>query len=225
MSTYGFHTIHGRALPVAIGLKEARPETNVIAVGGDGDGLSIGGNHFIHAGRKNPNITYIMMDNEIYALTKGQCSPTSRTGTTTKCNPYAWTADRLNPVLMALSFNASYVARGHSGNVKQLEELISQGLEHKGFSFIHIVSPCVQYNKVSSFEKIKELVRDLPEDHDREDRANAMKYAFAPEGLYTGVFYKVERPTYEERYKEVISKAKQISGNNVTIKDIMKQFQ
>ena len=128
MSTYGFHTIHGRALPVAIGLKQARPETNVIAVGGDGDGLSIGGNHFIHAGRKNPNITYIMMDNEIYALTKGQCSPTSRTGTTTKCNPYAWTADRINPVLMALSFNASYVARGHSGDVKQLEKLIGQQL-------------------------------------------------------------------------------------------------
>lgn len=225
MSTYGFHTIHGRALPVAIGLKQAKPETNVIAVGGDGDGLSIGGNHFIHAGRKNPNITYIMMDNEIYALTKGQCSPTSRTGTTTKCNPYAWTADRLNPVLMALSFNASYVARGHSGDVKQLEKLILGGLEHKGFSFIHIVSPCVQYNKVSSFEKIKELVRDLPEEHDTEDRANAMKYAFAPEGLYTGVFYKVERPTYEDRYKEVITKAKQISGNDVTIKDIIKQFQ
>lgn len=225
MSTYGFHTIHGRALPVAIGLKQARPETNVIAVGGDGDGLSIGGNHFIHAGRKNPNITYIMMDNEIYALTKGQCSPTSRTGTTTKCNPYAWTADRLNPVLMALSFNASYVARGHSGDVKQLEKLILGGLEHKGFSFIHIVSPCVQYNKVSSFEKIKELVRDLPEEHDTEDRANAMKYAFASEGLYTGVFYKIERPTYEDRYKEVITKAKQISGNDVTIKDIIKQFQ
>ncbi len=225
MSTYGFHTIHGRALPVAIGLKEARPETNVIVVGGDGDGLSIGGNHFIHAGRKNPNITYIMMDNEIYALTKGQCSPTSRTGTTTKCNPYAWTADRLNPVLMALSFNASYVARGHSGDVKQLEKLILGGLEHKGFSFIHIVSPCVQYNKVSSFEKIKELVRELPDNHDTEDRANAMKYAFAPEGLYTGVFYKTERPTYEERYEEVIEKAKQISGNDVTIKDIIKQFQ
>ena len=225
MSTYGFHTIHGRALPVAIGLKQARPETNVIAVGGDGDGLSIGGNHFIHAGRKNPNITYIMMDNEIYALTKGQCSPTSRTGTTTKCNPYAWTADRINPVLMALSFNASYVARGYSGDVKQLEKLILGGLEHKGFAFIHIVSPCVQYNKVSSFEKIKELVRDLPENHNVEDRVNAMKYAFAPDGLYTGVFYKIQRPTYEERYQEVIAKAKQISGDSCTIKDVMKQFQ
>ena len=110
-------------------------------------------------------------------------------------------------------------------DVKQLEKLILGGLEHKGFSFIHIVSPCVQYNKVSSFEKIKELVRELPDNHDTEDRANAMKYAFAPEGLYTGVFYKTQRPTYEERYEEVIEKAKQISGNDVTIKDIIKQFQ
>ncbi len=225
MSTYGFHTIHGRALPVATGLKQANPKINVIAVGGDGDGLSIGGNHFIHAGRKNPDITYIMMDNEIYALTKGQCSPTSRIGTTTKCNPYAWTADRINPVLMALSFNASYVARGYSGNIKQLEQIIQGAVEHKGFSFVHIVSPCVQYNKVSSFEKIKELVCDLPSNHDLRDRVNAMKYAFAPEGLYTGVFYKSERPTYEERYKEVISKAKSLAGDNYTIEDSMKQFQ
>ena len=224
MSTYGFHSIHGRALPVAIGLKQANPKINVIAVGGDGDGLSIGGNHFIHAGRKNPNITYIMMDNEIYALTKGQCSPTSRIGTTTKCNPYAWTADRINPVLMALSFNASYVARSYSGDIQQLEELIYGGLKHKGFSFIHVISPCVQYNKVSSFEKIKELVRNLPENHDTSDRANAMKYAFAPEGLYTGVFYESIRPTYEERYEDVMAKAKQIAGDNYTIDDVIKQF-
>ncbi len=225
MSTYGFHSIHGRALPVAIGLKQARPDINVIALGGDGDGLSIGGNHFIHAGRKNPNITYIMLDNEIYALTKGQCSPTSRIGTITKCNPYAWTADRLNPVLMALSFNASYVARGYSGDVKQLEQLIIGGLEHKGFAFIHIISPCVQYNKVSSFEKIKEIVRNLPEEHDVQDRVNAMKYAFSSDGVYTGVFYKVQRPVYEQRYEDVISKAKEIAGNNITIKDVIKQFQ
>ena len=225
MATYGFHSIHGRALPVAIGLKQAKPEINVIAVGGDGDGLSIGGNHFIHAGRKNPNITYIMMDNEIYALTKGQCSPTSRIGTITKCNPYAWTADRINPVLMALSFNASYVARGYAGDVKQLEKLIFGGLQHKGFAFIHIVSPCVQYNKVSSFEKIKEIVRNLPDNHDLTDRVNAMKYAFSSDGLYTGVFYKVQRPTYEERYKDVISKAKQAVDSNFSIKDVIKQFQ
>ncbi len=225
MSTYGFHTIHGRVLPVAIGLKQAKPEINVIAVGGDGDGLSIGGNHFIHAGRKNPNITYIMMDNEIYALTKGQCSPTSRAGTITKCNPYAWTADRINPVLMALSFNASYVARGYSGDVNQLEKLILEGLKHKGFSFIHIISPCVQYNKVTSFEKIKEIIKYLPDNHDMTDKLNAMKYAFAPDGPYTGIFYKVERPTYEERFSEVISKSKQNITEPYTIKDVIKQFQ
>lgn len=225
MSTYGFHTIHGRVLPVAIGLKQAKPEINVIAVGGDGDGLSIGGNHFIHAGRKNPNITYIMMDNEIYALTKGQCSPTSRAGTITKCNPYAWTADRINPVLMALSFNASYVARGYSGDVNQLEKLILEGLKHKGFSFIHIISPCVQYNKVTSFEKIKEIIKYLPENHDVTDKLNAMKYAFAPDGPYTGIFYKVERPTYEERFNEVIIKSKQNIQESYTIKDVIKQFQ
>ena len=225
LSTYGFHTIHGRALPVAIGLKEAKPEINVIAVGGDGDGLSIGGNHFIHAARKNPNITYKMMDNEIYALTKGQCSPTSRKGTTTKCNPYAWTADRINPVLMALSFNASYVARGYSGDIKQLEELIKGGLEHQGFSFIHIISPCVQYNKVTSYENMHELIKRLPENHNIEDRVNAMAYAFAPDGPYTGLFYKVQRPTYEERYMDVISKAKELVGENYTVKDAMRQFQ
>lgn len=225
MSTYGFHTIHGRVLPVAIGLKQAKPEINVIAVGGDGDGLSIGGNHFIHAGRKNPNITYIMMDNEIYALTKGQCSPTSRAGTITKCNPYAWTADRINPVLMALSFNASYVARGYSGDVNQLEKLILEGLKHKGFSFIHIISPCVQYNKVTSFEKIKEIIKYLPDNHDVTDKLNAMKYAFAPDGPYTGIFYKVERPTYEERFNEVIIKSKLNIQESYTIKDVIKQFQ
>lgn len=224
MSTYGFHTIHGRALPVAIGLKQARVDINVIAVGGDGDGLSIGGNHFIHAARKNPNITYIMMDNEIYALTKGQCSPTSRIGTVTKCNPYAWTADRINPVLMALSFNASYVARGYSGDAVQLEKLILGGLKHKGFSFIHIISPCVQYNKVSSFEKIKEIIKPIPENHDTKDRLSAMGLAFSEEGLYTGLFYSIDKPTYEERYNDVIYKAQENIQDNFSINDVIKQF-
>lgn len=224
MSTYGFHTIHGRALPVAIGLKQARTDINIVTVGGDGDGLSIGGNHFIHAARKNPDITYIMMDNEIYALTKGQCSPTSRIGTVTKCNPYAWTADRINPVLMALSFNASYVARGYSGDLKQLEQLILGGLQHKGFAFIHVMSPCVQYNKVSSFEKIKEIIKYIPEDHSTLDRLNAMKFAFDDSGLYTGLFYKIDKPTYEERYLDVINTSKQNYPHGYTAKDAMKQF-
>lgn len=225
ISTYGFHSIHGRALPVAIGLKVANPKINIIAVGGDGDGVGIGGNHFIHAGRKNPNITYIMMDNEIYALTKGQCSPTSREGTITKTNPYTWTSDRINPILMALSFNVSYVARGYSGDIKQLENLIRGGLEHKGFSFIHIISPCVQYNKVTSFEKIKKLVKNLPSNHNIKDKIKAMTYAFEPNKIYTGLFYKEDRPVYEEKLQEVISKSKENITAEYTIKDVIKQFQ
>lgn len=224
LSTYGFHTIHGRALPLAIGLKQARPELNIVALGGDGDGLSIGGNHFIHAARKNPNITYIMMDNEIYALTKGQCSPTSRIGTVTKCNPYSWTADRINPVLMALSFNASYVARGYAGDLKQLERLITEGMEHEGFAFIHVLSPCIQYNKVSSFEHIKELIQELPDEHDITDRLSAMKFAFHDTNLYTGLFYKIEKPTYEQRYARVIEKSQEGISGTYTVRDAMAQF-
>ncbi len=224
LSTYGFHTIHGRALPLAIGLKQARPELNIVALGGDGDGLSIGGNHFIHAARKNPNITYIMMDNEIYALTKGQCSPTSRIGTVTKCNPYAWTADRINPVLMALSFNATFVARGYAGDLKQLEKLITEGMAHKGFAFIHVISPCIQYNKVSSFEHIKELVKPVPDDHDVSDRLSAMKFAFHETNLYTGIFYKIEKPTYEQRYSKIIEKAQENIEGEYTVLNAMEQF-
>lgn len=224
LSTYGFHTIHGRALPLAIGLKQARPDLNVVALGGDGDGLSIGGNHFIHAARKNPNITYIMMDNEIYALTKGQCSPTSRLGTVTKCNPYAWTADRINPVLMALSFNASYVARGYAGDLHQLEKLITDGMSHKGFAFIHVISPCIQYNTVSSFGHIKELINPIPDEHDVSDRLSAMKFAFHETNLYTGLLYKVDKPTYEERYEAVITTAQSGLEDEYTVKDAIAQF-
>lgn len=224
MGTYGFHSIHGRALPTAIGLKEARPDANVVVVGGDGDGLSIGGNHFIHASRKNPDITYILMDNEIYALTKGQCSPTSRKGTVTKCNPYAWTADRINPVLMALSFNATYIARGYSGDIKQLHQLIKGGLEHKGFSFIHVLSPCVQYNKISTFDYLKEIIKPVPSEHKIDDRLDAMKLAMDDEGVYTGLLYEIEKPVYEERYQNIIDIAKSKFGDKLTVKDIIKQF-
>ena len=117
--TYGFHSIHGRALPIATGIKVATPKRDVITVGGDGDGFSIGGNHFIHTSRKNPDITYIVMDNEIYGLTKGQNSPTSHEDLITKVNPYEAVEDRINPVLMALSFDTSFIGRGFAGDFAQ----------------------------------------------------------------------------------------------------------
>lgn len=223
--TYGFHSIHGRALPVAIGLKTVRPELTVTTVGGDGDGFSIGGNHFVHAARKNPNITYIVMDNEIYALTKGQNSPTSHMDLTTKINPYESVEERINPVLMALSCDTSFIARGFSGDLKQMKELIIQGMEHEGFSFIHILSPCVQYNHKVTYESLKERIRPLPENHDTTDKLSGMKLAFDPDYLYTGLFYKVNKPTFTEKLDSVQQKAiEKNGGNKATYEDLMKQF-
>ncbi|MDD3150577.1 MAG: thiamine pyrophosphate-dependent enzyme [Candidatus Gastranaerophilales bacterium] len=222
--TYGFHSIHGRALPTAMGLKVANPETEVVVVGGDGDGFSIGGNHFIHASRKNPNITYIVMDNEIYALTKGQNSPTSHS-ITTKVNPYEAIEDRINPVLMALSFDTSFIARGYSGNLPQLKDLIYKGMQHEGFSFIHVLSPCVQYNEKFTYDLLQERIRPLPENHDTKNRLAGMELAFDNKYLYTGLFYDVNKPTFDEKLASVRKGAKEKMDNKeLSYKEIMEQF-
>jgi 2-oxoglutarate ferredoxin oxidoreductase subunit beta len=222
---YGFHSIHGRALPIAMGLKSYRPEINVITVGGDGDGFSIGGNHFIHASRKNPNLTYIVMDNEIYALTKGQNSPTSHNDLTTKTNPYLPVEERINPVLMALSFETTFIARGFSGDIAQLKELLKKGLQHKGLSFIHVMSPCVQYNHKVTYETLKERIVQIPENHDITDRISGMKMAFTDKHLYTGLFYQVEKPTLDEKLGQICDMAKEKAGSeNYSVQEIMQQF-
>ncbi|MDD3420339.1 MAG: 2-oxoacid:ferredoxin oxidoreductase subunit beta [Candidatus Gastranaerophilales bacterium] len=223
-STYGFHSIHGRALPVAIGLSAARPDINVITLGGDGDGFSIGGNHFIHASRKNPDITYIVMDNEIYALTKGQNSPTSHDNVITKVNPYQAVEERVNPIMMALSFETSFVARGFSGDIAQLKSIIRQAMDHKGFSFVHVLSPCVQYNDKITFDSIKEHIKPIADDHDVTDRMAGMKLVFEPGYYYTGVIYKQERPTLQEKLDEVQSKAHPGHPEGQQVEELIQQF-
>lgn len=225
-STYGFHTIHGRALPVSTGIKTANPERTVVTVGGDGDGFSIGGNHFIHTSRRNPNITYIVMDNEIYGFTKGQNSPTSRKDLITKINPYQSVEDRINPVLMALSFNTTFIARTFSDDAEQMKNLITQGILHRGFSFIHILSECTQYNTDTRWENLKKRIRRLPENHDVTNRLDGMKLAFTDEHIYTGLFYKISEPTLQERLQEVYDIA--LDGKKVgeySIQDVLKQFE
>jgi len=225
-STYGFHSIHGRALPLSTGLKTANPERTVVTVGGDGDGFSIGGNHFIHTSRKNPDITYIVMDNEIYGLTKGQNSPTSHDDLITKVNPYEAIEERINPVLMALSFDTSYIARGFSGDPNQLKDLITRGIQHKGFSFIHVMSPCVQYNHKVTYDSLKQRIKKLPDDHDTKERIAGMKLAFTNENLYTGLFYDIDKPTFSEKLNEVNKLAlSKCNSGNCSLKDIMSQFE
>lgn len=171
IETYGMHTLHGRSLPVATGVKMANHELTVLVTGGDGDGFGIGGNHFTHTIRKNVDLTYIVMDNQIYGLTTGQTSPTSRIGMKTKSAPYGNIESPINPISMALAAGATFVARGFSGEQKHLTELIRQAIQHKGFSFLDVFSPCVTYNKDNTFQWFRPRVKKL-EDQAGHDASN-----------------------------------------------------
>src|ERR1044071_2198259 len=179
INTYGMHTLHGRALAVATGVKMANHELKVIVTGGDGDGFGIGGNHFIHTMRRNVDLLYIVMDNQIYGLTTGQTSPTSRKGMKTKSMPYGNVEEPINPITLALAAGATFVARGFSAEPKHLMNLMKQGLEHKGFSFIDVFSPCVTYNHDNTYAWFRERVKKLEDDpsYDSSDWHEAMKRA------------------------------------------------
>jgi len=206
MKTFGFHSVHGRALPVAQGLKMSRPDLTVVAVGGDGDFFSIGVGHLVHAALRNIDITVVVMDNEIYGLTKGQTSPTSPHGHVTKSTPYGLLASPFNPIATALSLNVSFVARGYSAKPKDMAALIEQGVQHKGFAFIHALSPCPTFYK--TFDAWDAATTPLPEDHSASDRGNAMVLAMETEKLYTGIFYREERPTMDQAAKQLTEQAR-----------------
>lgn len=206
MKTFGFHSVHGRALPVAQGLKLARPDLTVVAVGGDGDFFSIGAGHLIHAALRNIDITVVVMDNEIYGLTKGQTSPTSPHGHVTKSTPYGLLASQFNPVATLLSLNVSFVARGYSAKPKELGALIEQGIMHKGFSFIHALSPCPTF--FHTFDAWDASVTPIPADHDTSDRAKAVTLAMNTEKQYIGLFYKEDRPTMNDAAHQLAERAK-----------------
>ncbi len=186
---YAYHTAHGRALPTAIGVKAANPDLHVFVVGGDGDGLSIGGGHIPHAARRNPDMTYLILDNSIYGLTKGQGSPTSPFGMVTPTTPFGLEDPPLDPMRMFLSYGIGFVARGFSSDVKGTGALLRAAIEYKGFSVIQLISPCPTFNQVITFDFMKEHVQPVPEDHDPSDIKAAFSLALNTEHVYTGVFY------------------------------------
>lgn len=201
MNAYGFHGIHGRALPIAQGLKLANRDLTVVAAGGDGDGFAIGLGHTIHAIRRNVDITYIVMDNQVYGLTKGQTSPRSDMGFKTKSTPKGAIEATIAPLEMALTAGAGFVAQAFSSDVKQLTRLIEEGLKHKGFSLINVYSPCVTYNKINTYDWFKEHIINLEEDeaYDPYNRMVAMQKLMETGGLVTGLIYQnKERKSYEE---------------------------
>ena len=200
INAYGFHGVHGRSLPIAQGLKMANRELTVVAAGGDGDGFAIGMGHTVHAIRRNINITYIVMDNQIYGLTKGQTSPRSAEGFKTKSTPSGSIESALSPLEVALAAGATFVAQSFSSNLKQLTTLIEEGMKHEGFSFINVFSPCVTFNKVNTYEWFKEHIVDLEEtpDYDASNRVAAMTKIMETNSLVTGLIYQDKtRKSYE----------------------------
>src|SRR5712675_1421293 len=194
VNTYGMHTLHGRAVPVASGVQLANHKLKVIVTGGDGDGYGIGCNHLIHCMRRNYDLTYVVMNNQIYGLTTGQCSPTSLKGAKTKSTPYGNVENPINPLALALAGGATYIARGFSGNQKMLSELIAGGLRHRGFALIDVFSPCVTYNKDNTYQFFRPRVKDLAElKHDPTDFHAAMDRAMQwGDEIPIGLFWKRE---------------------------------
>ena len=206
LSSYGFHAIHGRALPVAEGIRWANHGLTVIATGGDGDGFGIGAGHFVHTMRRNVDLTYVTMDNQIYGLTTGQASPTSMMGQKTKSTPNGVIERPVDPIALALASGATYVARGFSGDVKHLADLVANGIQHRGFSFVDVFSPCVTYNKLNTFDFFRQRVYKLETSgHDPTNIGLAFQRAIEwGEKIPIGLFYKVDYPTYED-LEEVLS--------------------
>src|SRR5213594_4376668 len=155
---YGVHSLHGRAVAIATGIKLANHALNVVITGGDGDGYGIGLGHFVHAMRRNLDLTYVVMNNEIYGLTTGQASPTSEKDHKTKSTPEGVIENPINPLALALAAGATFVARGFSGDVKTLTDIMVRGIKHKGFALLDVMSPCVTYNKVNTYEWFRQRV-------------------------------------------------------------------
>lgn len=201
LKCYGFHGVHGRVLPTATGVAIANPGLTVIGVSGDGDGLSIGGGHLPHAARRNVDMVYLLLDNEVYGLTKGQISPTSPIGQQTKSTPFGSFEPPLNPIAMAIVYNASFVARGYSGKPKELAQVIGQAIDHRGFAFVQIISPCTTFNNI--YKTVAPRVKPLPEDHPLQDRQKALERAYDESTLWLGVFYREERPSLDENLERL----------------------
>ncbi len=196
-----FNSLHGRPVPPAIGAKIANPELVVIVVSGDGDGYGEGGNHFIHAARRNNDITYLVHNNQVYGLTKGQASPTSDFGFVTKTTPYG-AVSPLNPITLAIVSGASFVSRSFAGDTDHLSYLIKQGITHRGFALIDILQPCVSFNHKNTFSWYRERIYKLEDEHgyDPSDKKLALEKAQEwGERIPIGIIYREELPVYEDQ--------------------------
>ena len=220
-NSYGMHTLHGRSLPVATGAKLGNHELTVIVTGGDGDGYGIGGNHLSHTARRNVDLTYIVMNNQIYGLTTGQVSPTSNLGMKTKSTPFGSVEMPFNPITSSIMNGATFVARGYSGDVRHLSELMKKAIQHKGFSLIDIFSPCVTFNHDNDHPFFKDRVKKLEDEgHDFTDWQSACEKAMLwGDTIYTGLFFQTEEVANLGRREPILDQGGPLSGRPLGISE------
>ena len=220
-----FNGLHGRSLPVATGLKLANHEMTVIAVAGDGDCYGEGGNHLLHAIRRNIGIKLFVHDNQIYGLTKGQASPTSMEGIKTKNQPLGVFSEQFNPLAFAIALDCSFVARGFAGDTEHLKVLIKEAIGHDGFSLVDILQPCVTFNKINTFEWYRQRVYHLEAEYNPADRVEAFKRSLEwGDRIPLGILFKNNRPAYEKRMtiiedKPLVRQPFDISKVETTLKE------
>lgn len=213
-------------MPTALGAKAARPELTVLAIGGDGDGLSIGGGHIAHTARENVDMTYLLLDNSIYGLTKGQTSPTTPLDTRTKTNPYGSYDEPMEPIPMFLTYDASFIARTSTVDPKEMTSIITKAIKHKGFSIVYIYSLCVTF-PILKKDALKNMLEPLPKEYEPTNKLKAIEFAYSKEPVYTGIFYQVEKSTLEDRLQAEITKAcgdGNVCGNRLTDEQVMREF-
>lgn len=222
------NTLHGRTLPTATGAKLANSELTVIAIGGDGDGYAEGGNHFLHALRKNVNITYLVHDNQVFGLTKGQASPRTDLGMVTGTTPAGSAYEAFNPLAVAISLNGGFVARSYSADREHLVKTLQAAINHEGFAFVDILQPCVTFNKVNTYQWYRERVYDLNADPDYDPSDQKMAWERSWEWgdkIPIGIFYQKQRQTLDQSISVIKEQplVKQDFDNNV-VKEVVKQF-
>ncbi len=201
-----FNGLHGRPLPVATAIRLANHNMIVVAVAGDGDCYGEGGNHFLHAMRRNVNVKLFVHDNQIYGLTKGQASPTSQAGMVTKVQPFGVLLEPLNPVALAVAMDASFAARAYAGDTRFLAGMMTAAMRHRGFALVDILQPCVTFNKLNTYRWYHDRVYNVGPEHDAADREAAFRLALQQEKIPTGVIYKRERPLLEDEIPVIAGK-------------------
>ena len=205
INAHGLNTLHGRAVPAALGAQVANDALKILITSGDGDTYGEGGNHFMHNIRRNLDVVHIVHDNQVYGLTKGQGSPTTALGQKTRLQFDGMRHEPLNPVALAISLGCSFVARSFSGDPKHLQQMITAAMQHKGYALIDVMQPCVSFNHVNTFKWYKERAFYIPETHDKTDKVKAFEMAqtFGDEGIPMGILYLNEKPTFLEQCRHI----------------------